>query len=97
MTHQPPQPEASLSPYPIQEPPHVQNSPTFEVAEPTEDEADGSSWSDQLLHRKNVAGFVAAGVGALGVASAIFFANRGKQNRSNAKTGKRRGSKAKAE
>jgi hypothetical protein len=97
MTHQPPQPEASISPYPIQEPPHVENSPSIEVTSTAEDEAEDASEGGLSWNSRNVAGLVAAGVGVLGVASAFFFASRDKQSRSGAKPRKRTKAKAPAE
>jgi hypothetical protein len=93
MTHKPPVPEASVSPYPLQDPPREQD-PLPIVTVELEEESEEESESDALFNRKNVAGLVAAGVGAVGVASAIFFSTRGKQGRAGAKPRKR---KAKAD
>jgi hypothetical protein len=94
MSRQPPQPKASISPYPIQEPLEVDNSPTLEVTGAAEDEADSEPEGERSSSRTKVAGLVAAGVGAIGVASAIFFASRDRQGRSRAKTGKRKGTRS---
>lgn len=84
MTYQPPIPEASQSPYPIEEPPHSPAIDAFGLDR--DDEAESFSFAGFLdgigLDTRTAIGIGAAvGLGAIAGISALFLSSRGKSGR----------------
>jgi hypothetical protein len=95
MSHEPPLPEAAVSPYPLQPPPAPEPHPVPEAnGSAGTDEASGDqSWAERargafdLAKEHKVALGAAAGIGSAALLAALMFARRAKSDSGKAARG----------